>query len=167
VHRHFETSAPALFVGYKPAEVGDPFALEGWLRFLLSFRGCGGRTHDAQGFHVSRRGRQVCHRTPSRESASQFAAAPPPVKNKQHLSCKGSKSDMIFGASAEWPSWFEMPRSPGGLRTGIAPPRTARALAEEGFAQASAKPSGGVCFLVRIERPAAHLSSELSTGLSV
>ena len=47
-----ETSAPALFVGYKPAEVDDPFALEGWLRFLLSFRGCGGRTHDARGLHV-------------------------------------------------------------------------------------------------------------------
>ena len=58
-----------------------------------------------------------------------FAAAPPPVKTKQHhhsLSCKRSKSDMIFGANVEWLSWFETPRSPGGLRTGIAPPRTAR-----------------------------------------
>jgi len=36
-----ETSAPALFVGHKPAEVDDPFALE------------------------------VCHESPSRASASQ------------------------------------------------------------------------------------------------
>jgi hypothetical protein len=97
VHRHSETSAPALFVGYKPAEDGAPFALGGWLRFLLSFRGCGGRTHDARGLHVSRRGRQVCHRFS--QPRVRFAAALPPVKNKQHhnsLSCKRSKSDMIF-----------------------------------------------------------------------
>ena len=105
------------FFGYKPAEVDDPFALEGWLRFLLSFRGCGGRTHGAQGLHVSRRGRQVCHR--DSQPRVRFAAAPPPVKTKQHhhsLSCKRSKSDMIFGANVEWLSWFEAPRSPGALR---------------------------------------------------
>jgi hypothetical protein len=32
-----ETSAPALFVGHKPAEVDDPFALEGWLAFSFPF----------------------------------------------------------------------------------------------------------------------------------
>ena len=128
MHRHFETSAPALFVGYKPAEVDDPFALEGWLRFLISFRGCDGRTHDARGLHVSIRGRQVCHRVS--QPRVRFAAAPPPVKNKQRLSCKRSKSDMMFGAnSVEWLSR----RLARGLAYGIAPPRTARGLGRRGI----------------------------------
>ena len=117
-----ETSAPALFVGHKPAEVDDPFALEGWLAFsfpfadavgeLMTHEGCTFETHSASVSRVS-------------QPRVRFAATPPPVKNKQHR--KRSKSDMIFGANnVEWLSWFETPRSPGGLRTGIAPPRTAR-----------------------------------------
>jgi hypothetical protein len=84
--------------------------------FAFSFpfvRGCDGRTHDAQGFQVSRRGRQVCHRVP--QPRVRFAAAPPPVKTKQHHHSL-CKSDMIFGANVEWLSWFEAPRSPGALR---------------------------------------------------
>jgi hypothetical protein len=52
--------------------------------------------------------------------------------------------------------------SPGGLRTGSRLLALQGFLAEEGFARASAKPSGRVCFLVRIEPSTAHLSSELS-----
>ena len=91
-----ETSAPALFVGHKPAEVDDPFALEGWLAFsfpfadatgeLMTHEGCTFETHSASVSRVS-------------QPRVRFAATPPPVKNKQHhnsLSCKRSKSDMIF-----------------------------------------------------------------------
>jgi hypothetical protein len=64
----------------------------------------------------------VCHR--DSQPRVRFAAAPPPVKNKQHhhsLSCKRSKSDMIFGDNVEWLSWFVTPRSlvrPGGCVPG-------------------------------------------------
>ena len=77
-----------------------------------------------------RRTRQVCHESPSRASASQQLHRQSKTNNMTtvhcDLSCKRSKSDMIFGANnVEWLSWFETPRSRG-LNTGIAPPRTAR-----------------------------------------
>ena len=68
--------------------------------------------------------------SPSRASASQQLHRQSKTNNMTtvhcDLSCKRSKSDMIFGANnVEWLSWFETPRSRG-LNTGIAPPRTAR-----------------------------------------
>jgi hypothetical protein len=65
--------------------------------------------------------------TPSHEPASQQL---PHCQSKTNntTTVQASKSDMIFGANVEWLSWFEAPRSPGGLRTGIAPPRAARGL---------------------------------------
>jgi hypothetical protein len=79
-----ETSAPALFVGHKPAEVDDPFALEGWLAFsfpfadatgeLMTHEVCTTKTHSASVSRVS-------------QPRVRFAATPPPVKNKQHDHC--------------------------------------------------------------------------------
>ena len=49
-----ETSAPALFVGHKPAEVDDPFALEGWLAFSFPFADAVGElmTHEGSTFQT-------------------------------------------------------------------------------------------------------------------
>jgi hypothetical protein len=71
-------------------------------------------TH-GRGFHVSRRGRQVCHRAQRLPAASPLRSSPtPPVKNKQDYHCtlcKRSKRDMLSGAGVEWLSFA------GGLRS--------------------------------------------------
>jgi hypothetical protein len=44
-----ETSAPALFVGHKPAEVDDPVALEGLLDFSFPFADATGELMEHKG----------------------------------------------------------------------------------------------------------------------
>ena len=82
-----ETSAPALFVGHKPAEVDDPFALEGWLAFSFPFADAVGElmTHEGPTF---------------RDEVGKCVTGPPSRASASQQLHRQSKTNNIFRARA-------------------------------------------------------------------